>query len=74
MLPFLKKDKDASASMPVDSQMRKPDDGEPYDMMHSAAQDLIDAVHAKDHKAAAAAWRAGHTLLNSEFDDESEPS
>lgn len=70
MLPFLKNQADASASAPVDSIKRNPDDGEEYDPMHAAAEEFINAVHAKDQKAAAEAWRAGHELLNNENSEE----
>lgn len=70
MLPFLKKDKEASASGPVESQMRKPDDeADSYDVMHSAAHDLIEAIHSKNVKGVAEALRAAHALNEN---DESE--
>lgn len=70
MLPFLKKQNEASASMPADKQMRKPDDGAEYDVMHSAAQDLIDAVHAKDVKGVAEALKAAFELADSQPHEE----
>lgn len=66
MLPFLKKDKEASVSIPVDIKKRDPDEESEFDSLESASQDLIDAVHSKDAKAAAIAWRAGFDILDSE--------
>ncbi len=56
--------------MPVESQMRKPDDGEAYDVMHSAAQDLIEAVHSKNVKGVAEALKAAFELADSEPHEE----
>ena len=66
MLPFLKNKKEAGMSGDVDSKMRQPDDGEEYDTMHAAAQDLIDAIHSKNVKAVAEALRAAFELADSE--------
>lgn len=64
MLPFLKNQNEASASAPVDHITRKSDDeSDNYDPLLSAAEDLISAIHAKDAKATAEAWRAGNELL-----------
>ena len=74
MLPFLKRNHEASSSAPVDSVERKPDEGaDEFDSMESAAQDLCDAVHSKDVKAVAAALRAAFELMESE-EDSQEPS
>lgn len=70
MLPFLKRDQDASASGPVDSIKRTPDDGEDHDFMHDVAQDLIDAVHSKNAKAVAEALQAAFQLADSEPHEE----
>ncbi len=70
MLPFLKNNKDASASMPIESMERKPDDGAEYDSMESAAEDLCNAIKAEDYKAAAAALRAAFELMESEPHEE----
>ncbi len=72
MLPFMKKDKEASVSAPPDVKMRKPDDGEAYDVMHSAAQDLISAVHSKNVKGVAEALRAAFELADSQPHEEGE--
>jgi hypothetical protein len=68
MLPFLKKSQDASASAPTDKQVRKPDEDkeQEYDVIESAAEDLISAVHSKDVKAACAALRAAFELMDSQ--------
>lgn len=66
MLPFLKR-KEGSSSDPVESLKRSPDEGaEEFDSLESAAEDLINAVHAKDVKAVAAALRAAFELSDSE--------
>lgn len=72
MLPFMKRDKEGSASMPADSKMRKPDDGEAYDVMHSAAQDLLSAIESKSVKGIAEALRAAFDLADSEPHEEGE--
>lgn len=63
MLPFLKLNKEASASAPVDAIERKPDDGSDYDSLESAGEDLISAIHSKDAKAVASALRAAFDLM-----------
>lgn len=65
MLPFLKDNKEGSASAPV-SQQRKPDEAEEYDVLESAAEDLCHALERKDYKAIAAAIRAAFELLDSQ--------
>lgn len=66
MLPFLRNKQDASASGPIESVERKPDEGAEYDSMESAAEDLCNAIHAKDYKGAAAALRAAFELMEIE--------
>lgn len=68
MLPFLKHSKEASVSVAPDTIKRKSDseDESEYDPMHSAADDLIAAVHSKDTKATADALRAAFELADSE--------
>ena len=64
MLPFLQEKKKSIADVIVNE--RRPD--EPIeksthsDGMLAAAQDLISAVHAKDHKAVADALQAAHEM------------
>ena len=65
MLPFLKRDSEASASMPAESIKRESDEPE-YDSLHSAAEDLITAVHSKNVSAVAEALRAAFELCDSE--------
>lgn len=68
MLPFLKRTQEASASGPVETVKRESDhedDGD-YDMLESAAEDLIKAIHSKDTKAVASAIRAAIELYDSE--------
>jgi hypothetical protein len=67
MLPFLKHNYEGSASAPVESVERKPDEeSEDYDALESAAEDLCHAIEAKDYKAAAAALRAAFELCDTE--------
>ena len=72
MLPFLKRNKDASASGPVDSIKREPDEGAEYDALEAAAEDLSRAIDAKDIKGMAAALRAAFELCDSEPHQEGE--
>lgn len=71
MLPFLK-NKEASASGPVESIKRSPDDGADYDMLDSAAEDLMHAVHSKDIKAIASALKAAFEICDSQPHEEGE--
>lgn len=67
MLPFLKKNKEASASAPVDSLERKPDSAESeYDPLEACAEDLLQAMEKKDVKMLAAALRSAFELCEME--------
>jgi hypothetical protein len=71
MLPFLKKNHEGSASAPIESVERKSDnEDDEYDSLESAAEDLCNAIHSKDYKAVAAAWRAGNELLETQPHEE----
>lgn len=70
MLPFLKHNKEASASTPIESIKRESDSGEEYDVLESAAEDLCHAIDAKDYKAIASALRAAFELLDSQPHEE----
>ena len=72
MLPFLKNNKEASISETPDSIKREHDEdsSEEYDMLESAAEDLISAVHSKDVKAVCSALRAAFQMLDSEPHEE----
>ena len=74
MIPFLRKKDEASTSMPADKIKREPDEGkeDDYDSLEAACEDLGNALAAKDWKAAAAAWRAGFDLLESQPHEEAE--
>lgn len=65
MIPFLKHKLEASSSAPVESKMREPD-GEEYDPLHAAAEDLISAIHSKSVKAVAEALKAAFELCEME--------
>lgn len=66
MLPFLKKSQEASASGPIESQTREPDEDKDFDTLEVAAEDLLFAIEQKDSKAVAAALRAAFELMDSE--------
>jgi len=73
MLPFLKLNKEASASAPVESVERKPDNEESeYDGMESAMEELCDAIHAREYKKAATAFRAAFDMLEMQPHEEIE--
>lgn len=71
MIPFMR-NKEASVSGPVDIERRKPDEEPEYDALESAAEDLCNAVAAKDYKGVAAALRAAFQLADSEPHEEGE--
>ena len=71
MLPFLKRNQEASAASPIESQQRKPDHEEEYDALESAADELMAAVKANDSKGVASALRAAFDLMESEPHEES---
>lgn len=73
MLPFLKNKQEGSYSEEDDPIKRKSDEGEDeseYDMLESAAEDLISAVHSKDVKAVCSALRAAFEMLDSQPHEE----
>lgn len=70
MLPFLKNKHEASMSTEVDSIERKPDEPEDYDGLEAAAEDLCNAIEAKDYKAAAMALRAAFEMLDAQPHEE----
>ena len=52
MLPFLKKKEAMVATNAEDESLkRKPDDGsEPFEMLDAVCEDMMDAIHNKNHK------------------------
>jgi hypothetical protein len=70
MLPFLKKNQEGSASGPIESIKREPDEEAEYDVLESAAEDLCKAVKSEDYKAVAAALRAAFELCESQPHEE----
>jgi hypothetical protein len=73
MLPFLKQKQEGSASSPVESVKREPDeDGQEYDSLESAVADLFDAYKSMDNKAGAAALRAAFDILENQPHEESD--
>lgn len=67
MLPFLKNKQEASASSPVESVKREPDEGAEFDSLEVAMQELFSA---KSDKERAAAFRAAFELLESQPHEE----
>lgn len=72
MLPFLKKQQDGSISSPVEHVKRESDEESEYDMLESAAEDLISAVHSKNIKGVCSALRAAFEMLDAEPHEEGE--
>lgn len=71
MLPFLKRNQDASASSPVESVERKPDEpNEEFDGLEGAMRELQEALSKKDYKEAASCFRAAFDLLEMQPHDE----
>jgi hypothetical protein len=69
MLPFLKHKQEGSVSEDDDPVKRKPDESTPtdeYDMLESAAEDMISAIHSRDVKVVCSALRAAFEILDSE--------
>lgn len=64
LLPFLKRTQEAGVQMPVPSETREPDKGSDSEGLHAAAEDLMNAVHAKDIKAIASALKAAFELCD----------
>ena len=63
MLPYLKRNQEASASGPIETVERKPDMDE-FDSLEVAAHDLMQAIKAGDAKALASALRAAFELCD----------
>jgi len=74
MIPFLKRDKEASISAAPDKIQRKPDDGaeEDYDGLEACMSELSAALKADDAKAAAIAFRSACELVDSQPHEEGE--
>ena len=72
MIPYLKQAKEASVSAVPEVMKREPDMEPEYDSLESAAEELIQAVHAKDTKGAAMALRSAFELMDSEPHQEGE--
>ena len=76
MLPFLKNKQRTQTG--IVQQVRSPDteenqeDSNPDASIEACAQDLIDAVHAKDVKAASEAIKAAFEILDSQPHEEGE--
>ena len=73
MLPFLKNKHEGSISETPDHIKREHDEDSQeaeYDMLESAAEDLISAVHSKDVKAVCSALRAAFEMMESQPHEE----
>jgi hypothetical protein len=69
VMPWLKKE--ADVAIPVEShKLRKPDDGE-FNGLHACMDEFIAAVHAKDIKGAAEAFKSAFQVCESEPHEES---
>lgn len=68
MLPFLRNKQDGSASGPIESVEREPDEGkeESFDSLESAMGELHEALNAKNYKGAAQIFRSAFELMDSE--------
>jgi hypothetical protein len=73
MLPFLKNKHEGSISETPDHIKREHDEDstDEYDMLESAAEDLISAVHSKDVKSVCSALRAAFEMMESQPQEES---
>lgn len=65
MLAFLKKDKETGSASSSEPIKRSPDHEVEYDVLESAAQDIMDAFEKKDVPALAIAIRAAFELCDS---------
>lgn len=73
MIPFLKRDQEASVSAPANVERRKPDDDEAeYDGLEACMEELGAALAAKDFKGAASAFRSAFQLSEIEPHEEGE--
>lgn len=72
MLPYLKRQKEASVSPVPDKIERKPDseEEESFDYLEGCMGELASALKADDHQAAAAAFRAAFEILEMEPHEE----
>lgn len=68
MLPFLMKSKEGSASMPVETKKREPDnqENEDLDLLGETLKELLDAIHKKDLKAMTHAFKAACEIVDSQ--------
>jgi len=69
MIPFLKRNKEASVSAPVDTIKRDPDEDkqeEDVDGLEVAAQDILSAIKSNNAKDLAVAIKAAFELCDSE--------
>lgn len=74
MIPFLRRDKEASASAPAGKIERKPDEGkeEDYDGLEACMSELAAALKADDSKAAAVAFRSAFDMLEMQPHEEAD--
>ncbi len=66
MLPFLKRNQEASASAPIEVVHREPDGDEQVDSLETAMSELHDALMAKDYKGAADIFRSAMDLAHAD--------
>jgi hypothetical protein len=72
MLPFLKRQQEASVALPVESVKRDPDEDAPEaDSLTTAMEELHDALNRKDYSGAADIFRSAMDLSHSDPTEES---
>jgi soluble cytochrome b562 len=64
MLPFLRKQQEGAASLPVEHEMRESDDGE-FNELHGAMDELMSAMKSGDTKGAAEAFKSAFEICES---------
>ena len=72
MLPFLKKNQEASVYLEEEHKKRESDEESDYDMLESAAEDLLSAIQSRDIKAIASALKAAFEMCDSQPHEEGE--
>lgn len=70
MLPFLKKNNEASVSAPADVMKRKPDEDKDYDGMDPLEVAMEELFAAKSNKEKAEAFKAAVMILESQPHEE----
>jgi hypothetical protein len=72
MLPFLKQNKEAGMSAPVETERRKPDEHSEIDGLEQCMEELHSALMAKRYKEAAEIFRSCFEFLDAQPHEEGE--